>query len=267
MLLEYHEMPKRAYAHWKRDGLAKVARMGVRYLRDNTLENLRYWLWTRGPLADYAFEVSKRRLKEAMRMEDGLYGIVATAYGFSGVGVHSSIAPHQEADEFVELAEKIARRDPDTVVEIGTSRGGTLYVLSRYLDVDTIVSVDLHPYYLDRAKLFVEFVGDADFHALHRNSHDPETEAAVRERVGEEGVDFLFIDGDHTYEGVKTDFELYAPLVSSGGIIAFHDIIDQPWTLDSDVSKFWSEIKSEYESEEIVRPAGKDRGGIGLLYV
>jgi hypothetical protein len=30
-------------------------------------------------------------------------------------------------------------------------------------------------------------------------------------------VDFLFIDGDHTYEGVKKDFEMYSPLVRREG--------------------------------------------------
>jgi hypothetical protein len=36
-------------------------------------------------------------------------------------------------------------------------------------------------------------------------------------------IDFLFIDGDHSYEGVKTDFELYSSLLSDRGIIAIHD--------------------------------------------
>ena len=40
-----------------------------------------------------------------------------------------------------------------------------------------------------------------------------------------EGIDLLFIDGDHTYEGVKGDFELYFPLVNSGGYIVFDDYL------------------------------------------
>jgi hypothetical protein len=36
-------------------------------------------------------------------------------------------------------------------------------------------------------------------------------------------IDFLFIDGDHSYEGVRTDFELYSKLLSDKGIIAIHD--------------------------------------------
>lgn len=33
----------------------------------------------------------------------------------------------------------------------------------------------------------------------------------------------LFIDGDHSYEAVKKDCELYLPLLKSGGYVAFHD--------------------------------------------
>ena len=36
-------------------------------------------------------------------------------------------------------------------------------------------------------------------------------------------IDFLFIDGDHHYEGVKKDWDLYSPLLKSGSIVDFHD--------------------------------------------
>lgn len=36
-------------------------------------------------------------------------------------------------------------------------------------------------------------------------------------------IDVLFIDGDHSYEGVKTDFELYSNIMSDKGIIIIHD--------------------------------------------
>jgi hypothetical protein len=36
-------------------------------------------------------------------------------------------------------------------------------------------------------------------------------------------IDFLFIDGDHSYEGVKKDFELYSTILSDNGIIIIHD--------------------------------------------
>ena len=36
-------------------------------------------------------------------------------------------------------------------------------------------------------------------------------------------IDFLFIDGDHSYGGVKKDFELYSNILSDNGIIIIHD--------------------------------------------
>jgi hypothetical protein len=36
-------------------------------------------------------------------------------------------------------------------------------------------------------------------------------------------IDFLFIDGDHSYEGVKLDFDLYSTILSEKGIIMLHD--------------------------------------------
>jgi len=36
-------------------------------------------------------------------------------------------------------------------------------------------------------------------------------------------IDFVYIDGDHSYDGVKKDIDLYYPKVKSGGIIGGHD--------------------------------------------
>jgi len=37
-------------------------------------------------------------------------------------------------------------------------------------------------------------------------------------------LDFMFIDGDHAYESVKSDFERFSPFIKEHGIVAFHDI-------------------------------------------
>ncbi|MDI3545103.1 MAG: 1-O-methyltransferase [Rikenellaceae bacterium] len=37
-------------------------------------------------------------------------------------------------------------------------------------------------------------------------------------------IDLLFIDGDHSYEGVRADVEAWLPKVKDGGIVVFHDI-------------------------------------------
>ena len=87
-------------------------------------------------------------------------------------------------------------------------------------------------------------------------------------------VDFLFIDDDHSYEGVKKDFEMYSPLVRKGGIIAFHDIIPDYYTKygiktgswAGEVYKFWNEIKEKYEHLEIIKDRNQDAFGIGVLF-
>lgn len=38
-----------------------------------------------------------------------------------------------------------------------------------------------------------------------------------------DNVDFIFIDGDHSFEGVKTDLELYESKLAPEGVMAFHD--------------------------------------------
>jgi predicted O-methyltransferase YrrM len=45
---------------------------------------------------------------------------------------------------------------------------------------------------------------------------------AVKE-LDSETYDFVYIDGLHTYEGVKTDIQNYQPLVKPGGVIGGHD--------------------------------------------
>jgi len=70
----------------------------------------------------------------------------------------------------------------------------------------------------------------------------------------------LFIDWDHSYEGVKKDFEMYLPLVKEGGIVAFHDILSE-----EEVNRFWNEIKNMHESQEIINNVKKEPLGIGVL--
>lgn len=41
--------------------------------------------------------------------------------------------------------------------------------------------------------------------------------------IESEPIDFLFIDGDHTYEGVQIDWESWTPYLKRGGIVALHD--------------------------------------------
>jgi predicted O-methyltransferase YrrM len=162
---------------------------------------------------------------------------------------------------------------PRSVLEIGTHAGGTLYCWCRLAAPDaTIVSIDLpgskfgggySPERAEEIRALFPANGQA-LHLLASDSHAPDTLTELRSYV--DGVDFLFIDGDHTYEGVKRDFETYGPLVPAGGLIALHDICEHPPQIDSGVDVFWREIRDRYEHEEFISPP-TTWGGIGVLRV
>lgn len=61
--------------------------------------------------------------------------------------------------------------------------------------------------------------------------------------------DLLLIDGDHSYEGVKWDYQKYGPLVRSGGIILFDDYGVKEWP---DIKRFVDETPAEEPSLQLI---------------
>ena len=86
-------------------------------------------------------------------------------------------------------------------------------------------------------------------------------------------LDFLFIDGDHSYQGVAADFENYAPMVRKGGLIGFHDIQQDYRTRygretpndTGQVPLWFSEIQQRYATKTIIQHPNQDGFGIGFL--
>jgi predicted O-methyltransferase YrrM len=97
---------------------------------------------------------------------------------------------------------------------------------------------------------------------LWQDSHEPATAAGVRAAL-DGPLDLLFLDGDHSADGIARDFALYEPLVRSGGLIALHDIDART---NDDVPAFWRATRERYEHIEIVDRRHAPQGlGVGIL--
>ena len=181
------------------------------------------------------------------------------------------LAPLQIRSELLSLATEIAGLRARNSMEIGTCSGGTLFLLCRLADsAARIVSLDQYLGHLGGARkvIYYSFLRKRQrLHIITGDSHSERTLASVSRHLGPEKLDFLFIDGDHSYNGVKLDFEMYSRLVQPGGVIAFHDIVAHPPEAQCHVKEFWDEVKLRYRHREIIDSPQQQWGGIGVLYV
>lgn len=182
------------------------------------------------------------------------------------------IRPLQIRYELSELLKILDKKKPKYILEIGTAYGGTLFLFTRVVsDNATIISIDLPGgsygggYSKARIPLYKEFaLKDQQIHLIRKNSHKEETLEEIKDILAGNKLDFLFIDGDHTYEGIKRDFELYSSLVKKNGTIALHDIVKTD-IKGCEVSRFWNEIKSKCENIEIAKDWKQNWAGIGII--
>lgn len=158
------------------------------------------------------------------------------------------------------------------IVEIGSKYGGTTYFLARLLFDCDIISIDAPraeewqetPKYRNR---WFKVLFDNRVKWIVGDSHLESTKNELTSLL-HKWIDLLFIDGDHSYQGVKQDFEMYSPLVKDGGLIVFHDIKDTQHHRNlippCMVGPFWNEIKDEYKHYEFCDNS-ENWGGIGVL--
>jgi len=180
----------------------------------------------------------------------------------------------QKVTEFGPLIALVHGRELRAVLEIGTERGGTFYAWTRVALPDALlISLDWPEAAVQR------LASEHELRAMGRerqqirvvrgDSHLDATWAEVQRILRGRSLDLLFLDGDHSYEGVRRDFELYSPFVRQGGVVVFHDVIAHRPETGCEVERFWREIRGGYRWCEFVDPEGDlgfgPWGGIGVL--
>lgn len=172
------------------------------------------------------------------------------------VGTHGAIQKPTELAAFLDVIGQV-----DVIVEIGSYAGGTLYAWSQC--AASVIAVDLPPTGIYAATGEGKNPHGAAW--VFGDSHDLATVETLKGLLQGRAIDVLFIDGDHSYRGVKSDLEMYSPLVKPGGLIALHDIVDHPTQPDIEVSRLWAEVKTP-DAIEIIDTGSAPWGGIGVLH-
>lgn len=111
-------------------------------------------------------------------------------------------------------------------VEIGCYAGGSACLMLQRPNTN-VISIDLgkpiNPEVVQNNTSKMNIHGN-QYNYIQGNSQTTETLDKLKNFVS--SVDILFIDGDHKYDGVINDFNLYSDLVKSGGYIVFDDYND-----------------------------------------
>ena len=187
------------------------------------------------------------------------------AYAFAD----AEIGIVQKSEEIRWLFELVRAERPRAVLEIGLDFGGTFFLWSRAAAPDAhLLAIDTKP--VGRLGMWSPFslVRRAFAVASQRvtllmdsDSHSESTRQRIAALLDGRSVDFLFIHGDHSCAGVWQDFKTYSPFVAPGGLIAFHDISQNPAKRTKGVAQFWREFTVEHETEERVV---NDEPGFGI---
>jgi predicted O-methyltransferase YrrM len=130
-----------------------------------------------------------------------------------------------------------------SLVEIGVMHGVNTALLRSVMDPDgTIVGIDPHPpgrlgISFERKIAQREVARQARGHAvlLRRWSHEVAPDWSTP-------IDFLFVDGDHSWHGIEADWLGFSPHVVDGGIVALHDSRSVPGVPDLDSVRYTGNV-------------------------
>lgn len=135
--------------------------------------------------------------------------------------------------------------------ELGVCRGHNLrYLLDRSPNIEKIYAIDPWKSYVDMPWGVISQEEVSGWRTVALEMLSPYmnkvnilelTSVAAAEKIPDYSLDYIFIDGDHSYEAVTRDLRLYWNKVKPGGLFTGHD-----WVLN-DVKRAVTEFRTEYK--------------------
>jgi hypothetical protein len=131
---------------------------------------------------------------------------------------------------------------PKTTVELGVDYGYSLFCLSE-LKIGKVYGFDL----FDASQGYSSGSDTYDVVMKFKQEHNYDNVEIIKGDYTEsvktwtKPIQILHIDGDHSYEGCKRDFDSWSPLVEDDGIILMHDVKSQHWS--GSVGKVFDEVE------------------------
>ena len=181
----------------------------------------------------------------------------------------------QSQGEIVAFMQCLAGHQPRIVGEIGLSGGGNMLLfMGGLVELGLLISLDVCLQNVAKLRFFARRGQKLRF--IQGSFYSASVLGRVRRLLGTAKFDFLFIDGDHSYQSVLEDFIAYYPLVRTGGLIAFHDIVPDelarrgtrtPGSVlnGGDVYLLWRQLRDRFARNEFVTSWGQYGFGIGVI--
>jgi cephalosporin hydroxylase len=192
----------------------------------------------------------------------------------------------QNRDDLDQLYHFMLTQPPMNVfVEIGVWQGGTLLLLSQFVHAKgLVIGIDKYNSAVrhdernkQRSALVMKRMHEIrELNVMLVQSYSLAAVPQVQTLLGGRKIDYLHIDGDHTYTAVQADFAAYLPLMSPTGLVQFHDINTEGKVLGSQpspddhkggVPQLWQEMKAKYPKhfEFVNNTQNPAMTGIGLI--
>lgn len=171
-------------------------------------------------------------------------------YDFKKDDIESSWKGHE-----LFVYDLIRNTKPETIVELGTHNGYSFFVMcqavkdsglkTKLYAIDSWEGDDHANHYGNEVYKFVKKLKAQHYKTINANLIKKYFDEAVAD-FRDNSIDILHIDGLHTYQAVKNDFETWLPKMKKDGILLFHDT--SATRQGFGVYKLWEEIQKSYNT-------------------